>query len=112
MGGKPRLSIQRNVLIVEQETGSRETTSGLWRLRFDPASKRIRLIGLDVKNTDRGTGVSTSESTNYLNGKKVIESLRYDQAKNKDVVVSKKASSVDTAPVFLEDADARRLGSE
>ncbi len=26
----------------EQDIGSRETTSGLWRLRFDPAVKRIR----------------------------------------------------------------------
>lgn len=112
MGGKPQLSIQRKVLIVEQVRGSRETVSGLWRFRFDPKSKRMRLIGLDVKNTDRGTGVSTSESTNYLNGKRATESLRYDRAKNKDVVVGQKASSVDTAPIFLEDADARPLGSE
>jgi hypothetical protein len=112
IGGKPRLSIQRNVLIVEQETGSRETTSGLWRLRFDPASKRIRLIGLDVKKADRGTGVSTSESTNYSNGKRITESLRYDEAKKKDVVVGKKTSSVATTPIFLEDVDAGPLQSD
>jgi hypothetical protein len=112
MGGKPQLSIQRKVLIVEQVRGSRETTSGLWRFRLDPGSKRMRLIGLDVKKTDRATGVSTSESTNYLNGKRVTESLRYDKTKDKDVVVSKKAGSVDTAPISLEDADARPLGSE
>jgi hypothetical protein len=112
MGGKPRLSIQRNVLVVEQEAGSRETTSGLWRLRFDPASKRMRLIGLDVRKADRATGVSTSESTNYLNGKRITESLRYDEAKKKDVVVGKKTSSVATAPIFLEDVDAGPLESD
>ena len=112
MGGGPELSIQRRVLIVDQLRGSRDTANGLWRFRFDPGSKRMRLIGLDVKKTDRATGVSTSESTNYLNGKRVTESLRYDKAKNKDVVVSKKTGSVDTAPIFLEDADARPLGSE
>jgi hypothetical protein len=48
-------------------------------------TKRIRLIGLDLKKTDRDTGVSTSESTNYSNGKRITESLRYDEAKKKDV---------------------------
>ena len=109
VGGGPRLSIQRNVLIVEQETGSRETTSGLWRLRFDPASRRIRLIGLDVRKADRATGLSTTESTNYLNGRRITESRRYDEAKKADVVVGKKASPVATTPIFLEDVDAGPL---
>lgn len=38
----------------------------------------MRLIGLDVKKTDRATGVSTFDSTNYLNGKRITESLRAD----------------------------------
>lgn len=112
LGDEPRLSIQRNVLVVEQEAGSRETTSGLWRLRFDPASKRIRLIGLDVKWTDRATGKAKVESTNYLTGKRVTESLRYDEAKDKEISMGKKTSSVGTAPIFLEGVDAGPLGEE
>ncbi len=81
MDGGPALSIQRGVLIVDQLTGSRETASGVWRFRFDPGSKRMRMIGLDVRKTDRATGVSTFDSTNYLNGKRITESLRYDKTK-------------------------------
>jgi len=112
IGGKPELSIQRGVLIVDQLRGSRDTVSGLWRFRFDPGAKRMRLIGLDVKKTDRATGESTSESTNYLTGKRVLESLRYDEAKKKDVAVGKKTSSVGKPPIFLEDADTGPLDSE
>jgi hypothetical protein len=109
MGGKPQLSIQRKALIVEQLTGSRETASGSWRFRFDSRSGRMRLIGLDVKKTDRATGVSTSESTNLLTGKRITESLRHDEATGKDVVVGRKTSSADTTPLFLEDVDAGPL---
>lgn len=112
IGGKPRISIQRKVLIVEQMTGSRETTSGLWRVRWDAGSKRMRLIGFDIKKVDRATGESTAESTNLLNGKRITESLRYDKATDRDVVVGKKTSSVETLPVYLEDVDAGPLEAE
>jgi hypothetical protein len=111
IGGGPELSIARRVLIVDQLVGSRDTVEGVWRFRFDPGSKRMRLIGLDVKRADRATGVSTSQSTNHLTGKRITESLRYDKAKDKDVVVSKKTSTVATTPIFLEDVDASALQS-
>ena len=110
MGGKPRLSIQRTVLVVEQERGSRETASGLWRFRLEPGSGRMRLIGLDVRKADRTTGESTLESSNHLTGRRMTESLRYDEAKKTDVVTGKKTGSVATAPIFLEDVDAGPLG--
>lgn len=65
-----------------------------------------------VKKTDRATGVSSSESTNFLNGKRITESLRYDKANEKDVVIGKRAGSVDRAPVFLEEVDAGPMDSE
>lgn len=109
MAGRPVVSIQRRVLVVDQLRGSRETSGGLWRFRFDPSTKRMRLIGLDVTKADRGNGESTFVSTNYLNGKQVAESRRYDRAKNKVVVVGRKLNSIVAAPIFLEDADTSPL---
>lgn len=62
------------------------------------------------RKTDRATGQATSESTNYLNGKRMTESLRYDQATKRDLAVGRKTSAVATVPIFLEDVDAGPLG--
>jgi hypothetical protein len=111
MGGGPELSIKNGVLIVDQLVGSRFTTQGVWRFRFDAKSRRMRLIGLDLRRTDRGEGTGTFDSTNYLTAKRIVETFRYDQQQNKYIVTDSRAMpiSASSARIYLEQADSKNL---
>jgi hypothetical protein len=103
------LKIEKGVLLVDQMSGSREVMRTLLRFRHDAKDGRFVLIGMDVTNTDRLTGASTLESTNLLNGAKVIEKRQYDQKKDKDVVRSSKKEKVAVKKRYLEDVDIENL---
>ncbi len=103
IGGSPQVSIERHVLIVKQVRGSREAVGGTWRFRREKQAGRMRLIGLDVRKWDRATGAGTLESTNYLTGGHVEETVAYDRAKDKDVVTRSERSTVSAAKLYLED---------
>jgi len=102
IGGGPRVTIERSVLIVKQQRGSRETVEGTWRFRREKQTGRMRLIGLDVQRRDRATGIGSSESTNYLTGEHVEEALAYDEGSDKDVVTESKRSTANAAKLYLE----------
>ena len=63
--------IERGVIVVNQDFGSREVTEHTYRFRYEPASGRVVLIGFDSTTRDRLTGTVTQESTNFLTGRKV-----------------------------------------
>ncbi|HLL76987.1 MAG TPA: hypothetical protein VK421_17160 [Pyrinomonadaceae bacterium] len=65
------VKIERGVIVVNQDFGSREVTEHTYRFRYDPAAGRIVLIGFDSTSRDRLTGTITQESTNYLTGRKI-----------------------------------------
>jgi len=65
------VKIERGVLIIKQDFGSREVTEHTYRFRHEPAAGRLVLIGFDSTTTDRLTGAVTRESTNYLTGRKI-----------------------------------------
>ncbi len=69
--GAPVVEIQKRVLVVQQEGGSREAYGCTHRLRHE--AEGVRLIGLDRHDLDRGTGASSSTSVNFLTGAKVEE---------------------------------------
>lgn len=66
------VKIERGVIVVKQDFGSREITEHTYRFRHDPAAGRFVLVGFDSTSRDRLTGTVTRESTNYLTGKKII----------------------------------------
>ncbi|HEX8709598.1 MAG TPA: hypothetical protein VF723_15265 [Pyrinomonadaceae bacterium] len=68
--------IERGVLVVNQDHGSRNVTEATYRFRYDAASGKFILIGLDVIDNDRVTGETVSESRNYLTGVKITERIR------------------------------------
>jgi hypothetical protein len=109
LGGAPRLSIERSVLIVKQERGSRHTVEGTWRFRREKGTGRMRLIGLDLREVDTRTGAGSTESTNYLTGARITEVLAYDPAKKEIVPTQSEASTVTVPTVYLEDASASSL---
>ncbi|HEY0006977.1 MAG TPA: hypothetical protein VGB17_19510 [Pyrinomonadaceae bacterium] len=83
------VKIEKGVLIVNQDHGSRNVTEATYRFRYDPQIKQLVLIGLDVVDRDRATAEVIAESTNYLTGLKVVKSYR---AKGRDLISRKRVS--------------------
>jgi hypothetical protein len=79
------VSIQKGVVIVNQEAGSREVSETTYRFRFDQTQKRFALIGYDQTTRDRATGNVATTSINFLTGRKKITKL---QASPKRTVIS------------------------
>lgn len=104
------LKIQKGVLLVDQLSGSRESTHTLLRFRYDAKEGRFVLIGQDVDNKDRLSGEGTGESTNLLTGQKITEKRQYDPKQDKDVVLSSKKEKAAVKKRYLEDVDIENLG--
>jgi hypothetical protein len=96
------VKIEKGVIIVEQDHGSREVTDTTYRFRYEPESKKFGLIGFDINSNDRLTGGTISESTNYLTGVRVVS-----RGKGNRVIPSRK--TVPKEKVFIEEADNEQL---
>lgn len=108
MGGGPEVSIKNGVLIVDQLAGSRFTDQGVWRFRFEANDRKLRLIGLDVRHTDRSIGESKIKSTNYLTGKQIVESYRFDE-QHKDILIDSSVTQVAVKKTFLEETTSKSM---
>ena len=47
------VTIEKGVVIVEQDHGSRNLTNTTYKFRFEPATQRFRLIGFELADADR-----------------------------------------------------------
>lgn len=65
------VSIVKGVLVVNQDHGSRDVTETTYRFRYEPGTGRFALIGFDLSDHDRLTGITVTESTNYLTGLRI-----------------------------------------
>lgn len=105
------VKIEKGTLIVEQDHGSRNVTTLTYRFRYEPATSKMALIGFDLKDYDRLTAETVSESTNYLTGVRITS-----RGKGKRVSTSRK--TIPTKKVYIEqvsnegfeEAAAKRLG--
>ncbi len=95
------VKVVRGVVIVEQESGSRELVFQRFRLRPEGA-RRTRLIGTDIRRTDRLTGVSREVSTNLLTGDRIVTVTRPDGT------TTTRRSTVRVPRTFLESVDRAR----
>ena len=110
MESPANVKIEKGVLI-EQDHGSREVTDLTYRFRYEPGSKRLALIGFDLRSNDRLTGEAVTESTNYLTGVRITKRMKGRSNKSLRKVVS-------TGKIYLEQVDnekfeeaaAKRLG--
>ena len=78
--------ISKGVIVVHQEYGSRNLTNQTWRLRYDAVTKQFGLIGLDVTDFDRNTGLSTQESSNFLSGVKTVTKTQMSEKGDEKVL--------------------------
>ena len=88
------VKIENNVIVVDQDHGSREVSEVAFRFRYDPASQRFILIGFDYIYHDRLTARVSSESTNYLTGVRKTNG---------------RASTVPRTKVFMDDVDYEKF---
>jgi len=88
------VKIENNVIVVDQDHGSREVSDETFRFRYDPASQRFILIGFDYTYHDRLTTRGSSESTNYLTGVRKTNG---------------RASTVPKSKIFLDDVDYEKF---
>jgi hypothetical protein len=102
--GDAALSLKKNVLIVEDLDGGTTAIQSLYRFRFDPKARRMRLIGDDVSLYSRTNAHDkTSISTNRLNGVQLVKrSVVGNDGEYVDQPEQKK--TVSTKPVYMEEA--------
>lgn len=105
------ISVERGVIVISQESGSRWVMSSTYRFRYDPRSKDFVLIGFDYSNRDRAEGSIYTESTNYLTGKRITETGKGNRMRRKAETIRRSAHSIkDVDAAGFEAAAARRLG--
>ena len=104
------VSIDKGVVVVEQDHGSRDVTDMTYRFRYDPASQRFVLIGFDLSDVDRLTASGVTESTNYLTGVRVTTRGKGNRDTKTRTVIPKKTIYLDdVSSEDLETAAYKRL---
>ena len=96
------VSIEKDVVVVEQDHGSRNLTNTTYKFRFEPATQRFRLIGFELADADRMTAQVVSESNNYLTNSRVITRSKG----NRDI---KTKSALSRTKFYLEDVSAEEF---
>ena len=81
-----QVEINKGVIVAHQEYGSRNLTNQTWRLRYDTATKQFGLIGLDITDFDRNTGLSVQESSNFLSGIKTVTKTQMSEKGDEKVL--------------------------
>ncbi len=104
------VSIKNGVIIVEQDYGSRWVSEMTFRFRYDAQPEKFILIGFDYTSRDRAEGNITSESTNYLTGKRITSVSKVGRkAVSTTTNVAKDRMSIEEVDrdKFDEDANVR-----
>jgi hypothetical protein len=108
-GGNIQIRIERGVIVIEQQSGSRFSYNHTTRYRFDREANRFLLIGEDFDNDDTATGDRTEESRNYLTGVRLTRKYRYDERRDQQQLVSTKTARIPRQRKFIEDFDYNKL---
>ena len=107
------VEINKGIIEVSQDHGSRELTNTEYKFRYDAATQQFLLIGFDYAEADRATGNAVSESNNYLTG--VRETLRGKGVRDvtRRTAFPKKKISIEDVDYekFEEEASKRSSGS-
>jgi len=102
------VTIEKGVIVVSQDHGSRWVSEISFRFRFDEQPQMFILIGFDYSTRDRAEASVVSESINYLTGKRIATSSK---GKKTTTTVAKKRLSIEEVDSSeMEAAAAKRLG--
>lgn len=103
------VALSNGVVVVKQEFGSRNVTAQTLRFRFEPAAQKVVLIGVDVRDNDRATGVNVEESTNFLTGVKLRKKTRLQKNTDKELPVSNQRLTVPKNLKALEETNSEEF---
>lgn len=105
------VKIEKGVIIVEQDHGSRWVTETTLRFRYDEQPGMFILIGYDYASRDRAAGGSSTESTNYLTGKRITTVEKGKKSTTKTTTVAKDRMSIEEVEYEkMDDEATHRLG--
>lgn len=105
------VSIERGIIIVSQDHGSREVTETTFRFRFDEQPSMFILIGFDYATRDRANGNAWTESTNYITGKRITTVGKGSRTTTKTTYVAKDRAAIGEVDYSnYEENAAKRLG--
>jgi len=96
------VTIEKGLLVVQQDHGSREITNTTYRFRFEPATGKFLLIGFDLTNADRATAQVISESINYLTGAR-------EETRSKGAKDLKTRSTMPKRKIYLDNISAEEM---
>ncbi len=96
------VKIEKGVLIVEQDHGSRNITDTTYRFRYEIESGKFLLIGFDLADADRLSAQTVTESTNYLTGIRVAT-----RSKGKRDITTR--SPIAKTKIYFEGVDGDKL---
>jgi hypothetical protein len=96
------VTIEKGILVVQQDHGSREVTNTTYRFRYEPATGKFLLIGFDLANADRATAQVVSESINYLTGAR-------EETRSKGEKDIKTRSTIPKRKIYLDDISAEDM---
>jgi hypothetical protein len=99
------VKIEKGVIVVEQDHGSRDLTNTTYRFRYDPDTQKFVLIGFDYADSDRMTAQVVTESTNYLTGVRKVS-----REKGKRTLTS--STQIPKKKIFLDDVDYEKFEEE
>jgi len=105
------VAIEKGVIVVDQDHGSRNLTNTTYRFRYDQATKKFVLIGFDYVDADRLTADLVSESTNYSTAVRITTGEKGERDIKKRSIVPKKKTSLEDIDAGKMEQDAeKRLG--
>lgn len=105
------VSIEKGVIVVNQDRGSRWVTETTYRFRYDEQPSMFILIGFDYARRDRAVGDVSTESTNYLTVKRITTTGKGKKTTSKTTVVQKMRYSIEEVDADKFDEEAtKRLG--
>jgi len=96
------VTIEKGVVVVQQDHGSREVTNTTYRFRYEPSSGKFLLIGFDLANADRATAQVSSESINYLTGAR-------EEMRSKGEKDLKTRTTIPKRKIYLDDISAEEM---
>ncbi len=99
------VTIEKGVLVIDNEHGSRDVSTSTLKFRRDPASGRFVLIGYDYVDNDRLTGDYWNESTNFATNARVLST-------GKGKRTSTKRSVIKPTKIYIDDANGEEIESQ
>jgi hypothetical protein len=98
------VKIEKGVIVVEQDYGSRWTTDLTLRFRYEQESQKFLLIGFDIVSNDRIERNTVTESTNYLTGVRIVKRFRQRETTSRTHVAKTK--------IYMDDVDYQKFDEE